>query len=47
MASYPSYDLNEWVGGISAANYTALQASGAENNNAIPGLFIPASTPSS
>ena len=44
MASYPSYDLNEWVGGISAANYTALQASGAENNNAIQGLFIPGST---
>ena len=27
MASYPSYDLNEWVGGISTANFTALQAS--------------------
>ena len=44
MASNPSYDLNEWVGGISSANYTALQASGAENNNAIQGLFIPGST---
>jgi penicillin-binding protein 2 len=25
MASYPSYDNNEWVGGISEANYTALE----------------------
>ena len=24
MASSPTYDLNEWVGGISTANYTAL-----------------------
>ena len=36
---YPSYDLNEWVGGISTPNYTALQASGAENNYAIEGLY--------
>ena len=28
LASYPTYDLNEWVGGISSANFTALQASG-------------------
>ncbi len=26
LASYPTYDLNEWVGGISSANFTALQA---------------------
>ena len=32
LASFPDYDLNEWVGGISAANFAALQASGAENN---------------
>ena len=44
LASYPSYDLNEWVGGISTANYTALQASGAENNYAIEGLYTPGST---
>ena len=44
LASYPSYDLNEWVGGISQANFTALQASGAENNNAIEGLYTPGST---
>ncbi len=44
LASYPSYDLNEWVGGISSANYTALQASGAENDYAIEGLYTPGST---
>jgi penicillin-binding protein 2 len=44
LASYPSYDLGEWVGGISQANYTALQASGAENDNAIQGLYTPGST---
>ena len=25
LASFPTYDLNEWVGGISQANFTALQ----------------------
>jgi penicillin-binding protein 2 len=44
MASYPSYDLNEWVGGISAANFSALSASGAENNYAIEGQYTPGST---
>ena len=44
MASYPTYDLNEWVGGISSANFTALQASGAENNDAIEGQYTPGST---
>lgn len=44
MASWPTYDLNEWVGGISSANFTALQASGAENNNAIEGQYTPGST---
>ena len=44
MASYPSYDLNEWVGGISSANFAALQASGAENNYAIEGQYTPGST---
>jgi penicillin-binding protein 2 len=44
LASYPAYDLNEWVGGISSANFAALQASGAENNNAIEGLYTPGST---
>ena len=44
LASYPSYDLDEWVGGISSANYAALAASGAENDNAIEGLYTPGST---
>ena len=44
LASYPTYDLNEWVGGISSANFTALQQSGAENDNAIEGQYTPGST---
>ena len=44
MASFPSYDLNTWVGGISTANFQALQQSGAENNYAIEGLYTPGST---
>jgi penicillin-binding protein 2 len=44
LASYPSYDLNQWIGGISTANFSALQASGAENNYAIEGLYTPGST---
>jgi len=44
LASYPTYDLNQWVGGISSANFEALSASGAENNNAIEGLYTPGST---
>ncbi len=44
LASFPSYDLNEWVGGISQANYAALQQSTAENDYAIEGLYTPGST---
>ncbi len=44
LASYPTYDLNQWVGGISSANFSALQSSGAENNYAIEGLYTPGST---
>ncbi len=44
MASYPTYDLNQWVGGISTANYDAIKASGSENNLAIQGLYAPGST---
>jgi penicillin-binding protein 2 len=44
LASYPGYDLNEWVGGISAPQFAAIEASGAENNNAIQGQYIPGST---
>ncbi len=44
MSSYPGYDPNVWVGGISQADYTALQASGAQNNYAIQGQYTPGST---
>jgi penicillin-binding protein 2 len=44
LASSPSYDLNEWIGGISNSNFAALQGSGAENNYAIEGLYTPGST---
>jgi penicillin-binding protein 2 len=44
IASFPSYDLNEWVGGISSANFAALQQSGAENDEAIEGQYTPGST---
>jgi penicillin-binding protein 2 len=44
MASYPSYSLNEWVGGISKPNYKALQTSKALNNYAVSGQFTPGST---
>jgi penicillin-binding protein 2 len=44
LASYPSYDLNEWIGGISNSNFAALQASGAENDNVTEGLYTPGST---
>jgi len=44
MSSYPSYDLNQFVGGISQANLNAINAAGAENNNAIQGLYPPGST---
>ncbi|MHB8219216.1 MAG: penicillin-binding protein 2 [Acidimicrobiales bacterium] len=43
-ASYPSYKLTEWLGGISSANYTALQSVGALNNYAIQGLYTPGSS---
>jgi penicillin-binding protein 2 len=44
MASYPTYDLNEWVGGISTPNFEALKASGALTNYAIQGEYTPGST---
>ncbi len=44
MASYPTYDLNEWVGGISTAHYQALEQTTANENEAIDGLYTPGST---
>ncbi|HEY2214000.1 MAG TPA: penicillin-binding transpeptidase domain-containing protein, partial [Acidimicrobiales bacterium] len=44
MSSFPTYDLNDFVGGISQANYSAIAATGAENNYAIQGQYTPGST---
>jgi penicillin-binding protein 2 len=44
LASYPTYDLNEFVGGISEANFEALEQTTAENDEAIEGLYTPGST---
>jgi penicillin-binding protein 2 len=44
LASYPNYDLSQWVGGISSAAFSALQQSGAENDYATEGLYTPGST---
>jgi penicillin-binding protein 2 len=53
MASYPSYDLSVWLGGISQANYSALSAGCNTTsattgcpliNYAIDGLYTPGST---
>ncbi len=44
MASSPTYDLNDWVGGISQANYDSLKSSMALQNNAISGEYTPGST---
>jgi penicillin-binding protein 2 len=44
MSSYPSYDPNVWVGGISTANYQSLQQSHALNDFAIDGQLPPGST---
>ncbi len=44
LASYPGYDLNEWVGGISPSQFASIEASGAENDYAISGQYPPGST---
>ncbi|MCX6512546.1 MAG: penicillin-binding protein 2 [Actinobacteria bacterium] len=44
MASYPSYDLNSWVGGISTADYAQIAKVGGETNYAVSGQFVPGST---
>ncbi|HWF22093.1 MAG TPA: penicillin-binding transpeptidase domain-containing protein, partial [Acidimicrobiales bacterium] len=43
-ASYPSYNPSVWVGGISTANYDALQANQSLNNWAIDSQLAPGST---
>lgn len=47
MASYPTYNPSEWVGGISYANYAKLTAPSAREpllNRAISGVYTPGST---
>ncbi len=50
LASYPSYNLNEWIGGISTANYAQLtnQCNNGDgcplDDYAIQGLYTPGST---
>ena len=44
MASYPSYNLDVWKGGISQSQYDGLLHTGAMDNNAIGGLYTPGST---
>ncbi|HXA33087.1 MAG TPA: penicillin-binding transpeptidase domain-containing protein, partial [Acidimicrobiales bacterium] len=44
MASFPSYNPSVWVGGISTANYNALQADQSLNNWAINSQLAPGST---
>ena len=44
MASYPSYNLNSFVNGLSDAAYKQLNTEGAFNNYAIQGLYTPGST---
>ena len=43
-SSFPYYNPNVWVGGISQANYTALQQSMALNDYSIDGELPPGST---
>ena len=44
MASYPGYDLNNFVGGLSTAQFRQLESNGAFNNFAIQGQYTPGST---
>ncbi|MGC2168689.1 MAG: penicillin-binding protein 2 [Acidimicrobiales bacterium] len=44
MASYPSYDLDSFVKGLTDAEYSTLIKEGAFNNFAIQGLYTPGST---
>ena len=44
MSSYPSYDLNSFVTGLTNSSYQQLLNEGAFNNYAINGLYTPGST---
>ena len=43
MASYPDYDPNSWVGGISVADYNKIKENNALFNKAISGSYAPGS----
>ena len=43
MASYPDYDPNSWVGGISQADYKKIQDTNALFNKSISGSYAPGS----
>ena len=44
MSSYPSYNLNSFVNGLSQSTFNSLMKVGAFNNYAIQGLYTPGST---
>jgi len=44
LVSSPTYDPTWWTNGISTAHFRQIQATGAQNNNAIQGLYTPGST---
>ncbi len=44
LVSAPTYDPTWWTNGISTAHFRQIQATGAQNNNAIQGLYTPGST---
>jgi penicillin-binding protein 2 len=44
LVSSPTYDPTWWNNGISTAHFRQIQATGAQNNNAIQGLYTPGST---
>jgi penicillin-binding protein 2 len=44
MASYPSFNLNSFVTGLTNSEYTTLRNEGGFNNYAIQGLYTPGST---
>ena len=44
MSSYPSFNLNSFVNGLSNATFQQLLSEGAFNNYAIQGLYTPGST---
>ncbi len=44
MSSYPSFDLNSFISGLSNAQYKTLLNDGSFNNYAIQGIYTPGST---